>query len=238
MAAPVGNQGFNVNYLAVLRRALAFYVWGESPTGIQQPIACLNGEGVLTPQYVSTQPTPAAVPSGAMSLIGTDGTSANNVVAPNGLVIPSGQTLTIAAGANLVNNATTAQISLTLAQLQGNYTTPVTLVPAQGAGTLVVIESIVFDLKYGSANFAGGGAVAAYYGTASGPLASATIAATFFTTFTASQIIEVLGALAVSASTTVLNTAVVLTNPTATFTSGTGATGIVNVKYHVVSGLS
>ena len=104
MAAPVGNQGFNVNYLSVLRRALAWFVWGESPTGIQQPIACLNGEGVLTPAYTSGQPTPASVPSGALSLIQTDGTSANNVIAPNGLTIPAGETLSVTSANALTVN--------------------------------------------------------------------------------------------------------------------------------------
>ncbi len=67
-------------------------------------ITALNGESVLTLTFSSNQPTPLAVPTGALALIGTDGTSANLVLAPNGLTIPTGKSLTIAAGANFVNS--------------------------------------------------------------------------------------------------------------------------------------
>jgi hypothetical protein len=101
------------------------------------------------------------------------------------------------------------------------------------------VISIVFDLIRGSAAYAGGGAVGAYIGAdSSGTLASATFAATFFTTFTASHIALVAGALAVTASSSILNTGVVLANPTADFTSGTGGTGIVKMAYRVHKGLS
>lgn len=53
---------------------------GRSPFGIAPEIACLSGESVYGLGYTSTQPTPATPPSGLVSLIGTDGTSANNVV--------------------------------------------------------------------------------------------------------------------------------------------------------------
>ncbi len=127
----------------------------------------------------------------------------------------------------------------TLAQLLATNTVPRTLVAAQGAGTLIEVVSLVLCLTRGSAAFVGGGACAAYLGTdATGVLASATIAATVFTTFAASQSILVAGALAVNANSTILNKALVFANPTADFTSGTGATGVVKLAYRVHTGLT
>lgn len=130
-------------------------------------------------------------------------------------------------------------IPLTLAQLIANNTVPTPLLSAQGAGTMIEVVSLTLDLVRGAAAFSGGGAVAAYLGTDStGVLATATIASTVFTTFAASQIIRVAGAQAVAASTTVLNKGLVFTNPSADFTSGTGATGIIKLVYRVHSGLA
>jgi hypothetical protein len=99
------------NALAVLRRNWAWAYFGESPATITQNIAALNGESILTLTYAATQPTPATVPTGALALIGTDGTSGNNVVLVNGATVPTGKTLTIAAGANFVNSG---GVSITL----------------------------------------------------------------------------------------------------------------------------
>lgn len=130
-------------------------------------------------------------------------------------------------------------VPLTLAQLIANNTVPTPLLAAQGAGTMIEVVSLTLDLVRGAAAFSGGGAVAAYLGTDStGVLATATIASTVFTTFAASQIIRVAGAQAVAASTTVLNKGLVFTNPSADFTSGTGATGIIKLVYRVHSGLA
>ncbi len=132
-----------------------------------------------------------------------------------------------------------ATIPLTLAQIIASNSVPIPLLAAQGTGTMIEVVSLTLDLIRGSAAFSGGGAMAAYQGTTSaGVLATATIAATVFTTFPASQIIRVAGAQAVAASSTVLNVGLVFTNPTADFTSGTGATGIVKLVYRVHTGLS
>lgn len=132
-------------------------------------------------------------------------------------------------------------VPLTLAQLIASNSVPIVIagLAAKGAGTLIEICSAILNLTYGSANFAGGGAMALYYGASSaGVLATATIAATVFTTFTASHAVLVAGALAVAADTAIVNTGLVFTNPTADFTSGTGATGVLKIAYRVHSGLA
>lgn len=132
-------------------------------------------------------------------------------------------------------------VPLTLAQMTTMFTTPIIVVPAQGAGTLVEIQSCVLDLKRGSAAFTSGGTVTIGYGTtqtlnAASP-AAATIASTVFTTFAASQSISVAGALAVTANTLDLNTPVTISNGTGVFATGTGATGVLDCAYRVHSGL-
>ncbi len=131
-------------------------------------------------------------------------------------------------------------IPLTLAQLITMNDTAITVVPAQGAGTLVEIQSCTLDLKRGSAAFTSGGTVTIGYGTtptlgAASP-AAATIAATVFTTFAASQSISVAGALAVTANSLTLNTPVTISNGSADFATGTGATGVLDCAYRVHTG--
>ncbi len=126
----------------------------------------------------------------------------------------------------------------TLAQLLATNSVPRTLVAAQGSGTLIEVVSLTLCLTRGSAAFVGGGACAAYLGTdGTGVLASATIAATVFTSFAASQSIMVAGALAVNVNSAILNKALVFANPTADFTSGTGGSGFVKLAYRVHTGL-
>lgn len=130
-------------------------------------------------------------------------------------------------------------VPLTLAQLLASNSAPIALLAAQGAGTMIEVVTLTLDLVRGSAAFVGGGACAAYLGTdATGVIATAAIASTVFTTFAASQAIRVAGAQAVAATSTILNKALVFANPTADFTSGTGATGIIKLAYRIHSGLA
>jgi hypothetical protein len=76
--------------------------------------------------------------------------------------------------------------TLTAAQWIAMYTTPVLIIPAQGAGTIIVPGTIEMELIYGSAAYTGGGPVGFEYGNAgalAGPLASNTEqAADFYAT--------------------------------------------------------
>ena len=76
--------------------------------------------------------------------------------------------------------AATATVALTAAQVNGMYATPVQLLPAPGAGKLIIIDSILWDIAFVSAQYVAGGAIAAQYGNTvhgAGPAASATLAA-------------------------------------------------------------
>ncbi len=128
----------------------------------------------------------------------------------------------------------------TAAQINTMFTLPLVLIPAQGAGTLIEIQSCTVDLNRGSAAFTGGGTVTIGYGlteaTNAASTAAATIASTVFTTFAASQNILVAGLVPVTVNTLDVNTAVTISNASNVFASGTGAIVTVDCAYRVHSG--
>ncbi len=132
-----------------------------------------------------------------------------------------------------------ATVPLTLAQLQGAFTTPVQVVAAPGANSIVDVIDATLNLVFGSAAFSGGGAAQLSYGTGVTTAASSTWAAANFTGLAANRIDKVLGAnIAATTTSTVLNKAVNYTNATAVFTVGTGGSGLLSVSYRIINGVS
>jgi hypothetical protein len=135
--------------------------------------------------------------------------------------------------------AASATISLTAAQIKALYDTPVQLVAAPGAGKLIVIDSILWDIAYGTTQFTAGGVLAAQYGNTvhgAGPVASGTLAAASLNGVAASGFLSnggIAGGLSV-AKTASLNTAVYLSNQTADFATG-DSTATLYVRYRVVT---
>jgi hypothetical protein len=154
--------------------------------------------------------------------------------------IPAGVTVTdnrgTGAGGSGIQIAT---VPLTLAQLQGAFTTPVQVVPAPGATSVIDVIDATLNLVFGSAAFSGGGAAQLSYGTGVTTAASSTWAAANFTGLAANRIDKVLGAnIAATTTSTVLNKAVNYTNATAVFTAGTGGSGLLSVSYRIINGVS
>ena len=135
--------------------------------------------------------------------------------------------------------AATATISLTAAQTKALYDTPVQLVAAPGANKVVVIDSIVWDVTFVSAQYTAGGAIAAQYGNTvhgAGPAASNTLAAATLNAVAANTLLSVsgsAGSLNVARSASV-NTAVYLSNATADFATG-DSTSTLYVRYKVLT---
>ncbi len=139
---------------------------------------------------------------------------------------------------SLVQYKTTT--ALTAAQILALYATPVSLVPAQGAGTMICVDQIVIDVTYGTTQFASGGAISAQYGStvhAGGVICTETIAASLLNGFAANGVLFAAGSGNGGVSSAVLNTAVYLSNATGAFTTG-DSTASVTTFYRVLSGLS
>lgn len=180
----------------------------------------------------------------------------------NGLVVNTGDFLMIAyaggqnifqvsiGGGNVVSllNAASngfvelySQVTVTLAQFLAMYTTPIQLVAAAGANTIIVPRLVVIKMTYGSAQLAGGGAVSAQWGNTShagGVLATNTEAATDFTGATASTLFKLTAASGDSsqaAYSACVNAGIYLSCATAVFTAGTAATFKVGTFYNVIT---
>jgi len=127
-----------------------------------------------------------------------------------------------------------AQVSLTAANLIAMYTTPVNILPAPGAGKVLIIDAITFQFKHGSSQFTGGGAVSfVFHGTAVTPH-TGTVAAGVVQA--ASDDVQYLGpntSAAVDLQ-TAINLGLDIKNATAAFAAGNG-TAIVTVWYSVLT---
>lgn len=136
-------------------------------------------------------------------------------------------------------------VSLSLAQILAMYGTPLSVIAAAGAGTLIEVVSAVLDLVYGSAGYSGGGVVQLSYGASVTTPASGTIAASVFTGLSANTTVlmsntstfQTTGSSAI-ASSACLNTAIYLAMATANFTVGTGGSGKLKIAYRVHTGLA
>lgn len=142
--------------------------------------------------------------------------------------------------ANLATDvAASATVALTAAQINGMYATPVQLLPAPGAGKLIIIDSIIWDVAFVSAQYAAGGAISAQYGNTihgAGPAASATLAAATLNSVAASSFLGEAGSSTVLdvTKTASLNTAVFISNATAAFTTGDSTVNLY-IRYRIVS---
>ena len=132
-----------------------------------------------------------------------------------------------------------ATVNMTLAQFLGMYATPFQILAAPGSGVMNIVHSCAINMHYGSAALVGGGAVGLQYGSTShlaAPPASATEAATDFTGASASTMFRFGGGLSTGAVvSTAANTAIYISNTSAAFTVGTGATFTVDVWYSTVA---
>jgi hypothetical protein len=125
-----------------------------------------------------------------------------------------------------------AQIALSAADILGMNATPVTLIPAPGAGKIIIVDRILLKMVRTSTQFASGGAVEYRYTNGSGAKVTADMSATLVTGAAGTAYASCAGV--VTELTPVANAAVVITNASAAFTTGTG-TGVVTINFRVIT---
>lgn len=124
-------------------------------------------------------------------------------------------------------------ITLSAAQIIAMNGTPVTLIPAPGAGFAIAVDSVVIEVNRTATAFTGGGPVnIVYHGSATAIVAP--MLAANVTTGGAGQVILSLANNLTNGATVLANTAVDITNGTAAFAAGTG-TAKVFLKYSIVT---
>lgn len=223
-------------FISLAAGMLAFgaFAWGVTLT---QQTALPEGAGVLS-QNNLTQ---------VLANIATANTNTTNlgVVLGAAAGAPAGTgsvCLTAGCASSLSGPAVfldTGTINLTLAQLQTLNSVGYTILAAPGATSMYQMGGCTLNLTYGSAAFSSGGTVSIGYGTASSPATNGTIAATVFTTFSSSHAVVLLPvAVAVTATTSLANKAIVMTAASADFAGGTAATGQLDCQYRILTGVS
>ena len=145
------------------------------PTGATGTV--LQGQGIGSTPAFSTATYPSTA-TGTGKVLIADGTnwvaSTETYAAPS----TSGNLMT-SDGTNWTSSAPTiysATLNLTNAQIKALFTTPITIVPAQGAGTVITVTSIIVKYIYGGTNaFTGGGNLNIRYTNTTGQSINATI---------------------------------------------------------------
>ena len=127
----------------------------------------------------------------------------------------------------------TARIALTAAQIKTLHSVPVSLVPAPGAGRVIIFEELLFDFKYNTVQYTGGGVVQPVYhghttGLSVGTVAAATVQAA------ANALVHLAQQASATGLTVLDNTGLDLYAATADFAAGDG-TAIVIVNYAIWS---
>jgi hypothetical protein len=174
-------------------------------------------------------------------MIFVEGSDYNTILEVLTVVLPTdGSSGTITTGVWL-NNGSLVEYSTTTtinnAALLAMYDTPVQLVPAQGAGSLILVDKVVIDYHYSTASTAAGGAIAAQYDSTvhgGGVAASQTVAAATLNGFSANAVMTAGSVQIAQADTAVYNKGIYLSNASADFTTGAGSL-VVYTYYRVLS---
>jgi hypothetical protein len=169
-----------------------------------------------------TPPTTAATFQVGAILIQTDG------VAGKTTWINTGSTAVPVWNALSGSGSLLKQQALSTANILGMYASPITIVAAGGAGTVIDINDITLKMVTTATQFASGGAVTFQYAggnAVTNSIASTVVTAGAGTSYTSRAGIDV---------TASVNTAVTVTNGTGAFTTGTG-TGQLTIDYKVIT---
>lgn len=195
-------------------------------------IATISANGYFIPQVLSLC---------LYDLIFVTGSDYSTILQITSITYPDGQSTAAVVNvtpwlpSSLVEYSTTT--ALTTAQIKGMYTTPVLLVPNQGANTLIIVDSYVIDQHFLTAQYTAGGLITAQYGNtteAGGVIATTGIAAASLLALTAQGALTDTAIPTGGLNTAVANTGIYLSNATEAFASGAGA-ATVTTYYRVLT---
>ena len=201
------------------------------PTGATGTV--LQGQGIGSTPAFSTATYPSTA-TGTGKVLIADGTnwvaSTETYAAPS----TSGNLMT-SDGTNWTSSAPTiysATLNLTNAQIKALFTTPITIVPAQGAGTVITVTSIIVKYIYGGTNaFTGGGNLNIRYTNTTGQSINASIMTSALLLGTASVYSQTLNtAISGAAIANMENRLVCIHNATALFAGNAANNNLIKVK--------
>lgn len=141
-------------------------------------------------------------------------------------------------GTNLSISGTHAgylSVAITASQFNGMYATPIQLVAAQGANTLIVLDQLQLVMTYAGVAYASGGTAAVQYDSTAngaGVIASTTLIASTFTAAASSTFTFNPGVVVLPFSTTT-NKGLYLSNITGAFTTGT-SNMVANIWFKII----
>ena len=130
-------------------------------------------------------------------------------------------------------------ITLSPAQVQGMYATPVTLMPAPGSKKVIRVNSVTLSFDYNGTVFAAGDVISVRYIGGTNVLSGSGTASTFGTAVltTAADTVYTKGT-TTSTTTHVValaNTGIEITNATQAFTGGTSGSVKVIVDFNIIN---
>lgn len=126
--------------------------------------------------------------------------------------------------------------SLSSSQILNLNTTPVTLIAAQGSGTLIMVDSAVLELVFGGTAYAAGANITLRYVNTAGIAISATTCGATFVNAGQNEVCSPgTGGPATTVATNAVNQVVVLANAGGAFTTGNGTINYW-LRYRVLTG--
>lgn len=170
--------------------------------------------------------------------------TADFVVAPSALVSgnflqASGTAgLVVDSGVSVATAPQVATVTLSAAQINALYDTPILVIAAPGSGKVIIITGLAWDFVYGSAAFTAGGVVTLQYKNnahAGGVLTTTGIAAASITGISANSVLTDTAIPIVATSANTVNQGIYISNATQDFATGTGTTSTLSVFYRVIS---
>jgi hypothetical protein len=224
-------------------------------------VYCVCGDGVVTIQiagvgtpggsHVTTDFTPPDIAPGSIThaMLGSKIVEAGNIAdatitttqisATAGIVGTQLAAGTLTATELSVSVPQVIRVPITSANFKSAYTAGLAMIPAAGANTIIVVNSVTYTFGFLTAAYTAGGAIGLQYSTAApvhaaGFAASATVAAADVTGLVATGHETALGAMAIASDANVVNKGVWFTVASADFATGSGPV-VANISYQVIT---